>query len=162
MSLLFKGTPQVTSWCIVIPCLYLFGNSQFFLVWAMSVRGSDAFFFFLMCLDEAREKEVIQPCMKPQVSVSPAWSVAHLNLLGSVGTNSFFVWLICFLQLHMGMTSPLPTPTSTQVKINKLNSGARPPFLHRYWLSVTMLDKLRPVDFSVHCNNLGTKQQICA
>ena len=49
------------------------------------------FFFFLMCLDEAREKEVIQPCMKPQVSVSPAWSVAHLNLLGSVGTNSFFV-----------------------------------------------------------------------
>lgn len=49
------------------------------------------FFFFLMCLDEAREKEVIQPCMKPQVSVSPAWSVAHLNLPGSVGTNSFFV-----------------------------------------------------------------------
>ena len=48
------------------------------------------FFFFLICLDEAREKEVSQPCMKPQVSVRPAWSVAHLNLPGSVGAVSLY------------------------------------------------------------------------
>ena len=47
------------------------------------------YFFLMSCLGEDREKEVIKPCIKAQVSVSPAWFVAHLSLPGSVGASNF-------------------------------------------------------------------------